>query len=258
MKVLAIIGSPRKGHTFALVQRLAELLRERGDVDVELVMLRDLDQKSCRGCYACQSRGEHRCPIDDGVDALVERMKTADGVMLASPTYTSNVSGLMKGFMDRLAWAAHRPPFLGKPAMLVTTASSFTGGALRALSWFGYTGFDVVAKVGWSVWPSPRRQWKRSAGDERKLRRAVTRLWDALHGPPAPLSLAHVLQLSVATVTPATDPEFFAADAAFHREVGARLREAPWWKCALGGFAAWLVGLAASHQLVDRPRRPGL
>jgi len=99
-------------------------------------------------------------------------MKAADGLVLASPTYTANVSGLMKTFMDRLAWTAHRPPFLGKPAMLVSPASGDTSGVLRALRWFRYPGFEIVAGLSESAWPSPRVEWLRGASDELRLRRA--------------------------------------------------------------------------------------
>lgn len=256
MKVIAIVGSPRKGHTHALVERFGALLRERGDVSLEIVLLGDLDLRPCRGCYNCQSFGERRCPLRDDLAALVARMKAADGVILASPTYTSNVSGLMKSFMDRVAWAAHRPPFLGKPAVLVATASSFTGGALRALSWFRHTGLDLVAEVGWSVWPSPRRDWVRAARDERGLRRAADRLWRAMREPRRELSLSQVVQLAVGRATPDVDPDFFVADRAYHDAVDATALPAARWKKVIGEVAYRVVGAVTRHRLGVKPSRP--
>lgn len=218
MRALAIIGSPRRGHTYELVARMGELLRQH-DVELEIVLLGDIALCPCRGCYGCQSHGELRCPLKDALLTLVDRMKAADGVILASPTYTSNVSGLMKTFMDRLAWAAHRPPFLGRPAVLMATASSFTGGAVRALSWFRYTGFDIVATVGWSVWPSPRIDWRRTQREEHQVHRAAMRFVQAMRSPRRELSLAQVVQFYVGKTTPATDPEFFIADKAYHRDL---------------------------------------
>lgn len=254
--VIALVGSPRKGHTRALVEQLGARLRALGDVRLEVVQLGDVDLRPCRGCYNCQSRGELRCPLRDDLAALVARMRAADGVILASPTYTSNVSGLMKTFMDRMAWAAHRPPFLGKPAVLVATASALTGGALRALSWFRYTGLDVVAEVGRSVWPSPRRDWVRAARDERALRRAAERLWRAMSEPRTALTLAQVIQFYVGKTTPATDPEFFVADEAYHRDIDALGLEVAPWKKALGELSFRLVAGVNARWLGVKPPRP--
>ena len=147
MQVLAIIGSPRKGHSCHLTQQIEQRLTKNADVRFEYVFLSQVNLEPCRGCYVCQSRGEQYCPIKDERGDLVQRMQQADGVIFVSPTYTGNVSSLMKNLMDRLAYTAHRPAFLGKPAMLVATASSYTRDTLKALSWFGYTGFDIVSKL---------------------------------------------------------------------------------------------------------------
>ena len=39
--------------------------------------------------------------MEDDAELLSKRMEEADGVILGSPTYASNVSGLMKDFIDR-------------------------------------------------------------------------------------------------------------------------------------------------------------
>ena len=54
MKVVVILGSPRKGHTHALVERIASELG--ADVALDVVRLGELDLRPCRGCYACQCR----------------------------------------------------------------------------------------------------------------------------------------------------------------------------------------------------------
>jgi multimeric flavodoxin WrbA len=182
-------------------------------------------------------------------------MKAADGVMLVSPVYTGNVSGLMKTFMDRLAWAAHRPIFLGKPAMLAATASMGTSDALRALSWFRYTGLEVVAQVGWPVWPSPRRAWRRSASDDKKLQRAVDRFRRAMLHPSRSLSLRQVVGFSLMKITADVEPEFFSADHDYHRDIEALGLEVRQWK-KLVGAVIYRVGLAwLRPRLGEKPRR---
>jgi len=257
-KVVAVVGSPRKGHSYELVERIGQLLCRDGDVQVEIVLLGKLNLQPCRGCYVCQSRGEQYCPLKDDLAPLVARMKEADGVLLVSPTYTGNVSALMKNLMDRMAWAAHRPPFIGKAAMLVTTASMGTRDALRALSWFAFTGFDVVAKVGWPVWPSPRRDWFRGEADEKKLQKAVDRFKRAMERPSRALSLRHVIEFYVMKTTPVSDPAFFAADEQYHRDIDALGFEVAWWKRMLGELSYRIAMGWIDHRLGAKAKRGGV
>lgn len=257
MKVVAILGSPRKGHTHALVERIASLLGAEGDTHVDFVHLGELNLKPCRGCYICQSKGEEFCPLGDDLLAVVERMRAADGVILASPTYTANVSGIMKNFMDRMAWTAHRPLFIGKPAMIVSTASGSTRGALQALGWFRYPGFDIVARVGRSVWPSPRFEWSRRAADDEGLRAAVRRFHQAMRRPRRALSLRQVIEFYVMKVTAVTDPRFFRADDVYHADIESLGFAVPTWKKRIGE-AVCRVGTAwVRRRVVARPPRKG-
>ncbi len=253
-KVLAVIGSPRRGHSFQLVRQIEALLRQNGDVEVEIVLLGELNLQPCRGCYVCQSRGEMYCPLADDLVSLVAQMKEADGVILVSPAYTANVSGLMKNLMDRMAWAAHRPLFISKPAMLVVTASMGTSETLRALSWFRFTGFDIVAKVGWPVWPSPRRDWQRGKADVRSLRKAVDRLTQVMSSPRRSLSLMQVMQFYLMKTTPATDPEFFRADDEYYRDIQTLGFKVAWWKKMLGRLSYRIMTGWLDRRLGSKPK----
>ena len=250
MQVLAIIGSPRRGHSYRLVQEIERRLSQNTDLRFEYVFLSQINLQPCRGCYVCQSRGEQYCPIKDERGNLVERMQQADGVIFVSPVYTANVSGLMKSLMDRLAYTAHRPAFLGKPAMLVATGSSFTGDTLKALGWFGYTGFQIVSKLGVPVWPSPRRNWRGGKAADRKFEKAVSRFERALARLPRSLSLAKVLNFYVMKATPATDPAFFHADADYHKSIDQLGFEVSGWKKALGRLCCWIALIWMNRRLV--------
>ncbi len=231
MKVLAIIGSPRKGHTYHIVQQIERWLAQDAEMQFEYVFLSQVNLEPCRGCYICQSKGELYCPIKDDLPALVQKMKEADGVIFASPSYTANVPALVKNLMDRMAYTAHRPAFLGKPAMLVVTASSGTADTLKALNWFRYTGFEIVTKLGIPVWPSPRVNWTGEEATNQKIEKSAARFEHALAHPSASLSLEKVLQFYLMKTTAVTNPKFFAADYEYHQELP---MPASWWKKALG------------------------
>lgn len=124
MKILAIIGSPRKGNSYKVTKRVEERMKNWGDVEFEYLFLKDAHLEQCRGCFLCLSNGEHLCPLKDNRDEIIVHMLGSDGVILVSPVYVMNVTGLMKNFIDRLAFICHRPRFFHQHAMVLST----TGG----------------------------------------------------------------------------------------------------------------------------------
>ena len=52
---------------------------------------------------------------------LFAKMQSADGLIVAIPVYVNDVSGIVKNWIDRLAFVCHRPEFAGKSAFLIST-----------------------------------------------------------------------------------------------------------------------------------------
>lgn len=98
MKIIAICGSPRKGNTYSVLNAIKENFP---DIDVKILMLKDLNFKMCKGCYSCVLRGEEKCPLKDDRDMLIKEFTEADGIIFSSPVYSHMVSALMKNFFDR-------------------------------------------------------------------------------------------------------------------------------------------------------------
>ncbi|MFC1968104.1 flavodoxin family protein [Chloroflexota bacterium] len=100
MKILAIVGSPRpEGNSSYVVDIALEEAKKQG-IEVEKVMLIEKQIGWCRGHVECGSQQNCLHDPDDAVE-VVEKLFSADGVLLASPVYMGNVSGIMKNFMDR-------------------------------------------------------------------------------------------------------------------------------------------------------------
>ena len=159
MKILALIGSYRKnGNTSQVVDLVCEGLRAEAaragvPLEIETLYLGHLNIGACRGCRACFDRGEDKCPVKDDLLSVKARMKQADGVLVASPVYVDDVSGITKTWIDRLAHVCHRPEFAGKCAYLVATVGSTPTsralGTLRlALSTWG---FHITGKAGFKT-----------------------------------------------------------------------------------------------------------
>jgi multimeric flavodoxin WrbA len=159
MRLLAIVGSPHKGNTFRLIQKIEKGIKKCGDdVEFDYLFLKDAQLETCKGCFTCVSKGEQYCPIKDDCYKIVEQMMNCDGIIFASPVYVFSVSALMKNFIDRLAYVCHRPCFLNKYAMVVTTSCG--GGIPETLSYLERVirswGFILVINWGYhSIRPSP-------------------------------------------------------------------------------------------------------
>lgn len=102
MKVIAFNGSPRKdGNTSILINKAFEPLKAAG-IETETFQLGGGNIHGCRSCYACFRSKNRRCAYDDDVfNECMARMADADGMILASPTYVTDVSPELKCLIDR-------------------------------------------------------------------------------------------------------------------------------------------------------------
>jgi multimeric flavodoxin WrbA len=159
MKVLAINGSYRKnGNTARIIEMVSNQIREitsdqQKDFEFEIVNLGQQDIGNCRGCRVCFDRGEVKCPLKDDLLAIREKMQVADGLIVASPVYVNDVSGLLKNWIDRLAFVCHRPEFAGKHAYLIATVGQGpTSHALKTMNMALSTwGFSIVGQASFKM-----------------------------------------------------------------------------------------------------------
>ena len=107
MKVVAFNGSARKnGNTTILIKKVFEEL-EKESIETELVHLAGKNNKGCIACYKCFKNKDFRCSVkDDSINECIEKMIEADGIILASPTYFTNVSTGMKALIERAGLVA--------------------------------------------------------------------------------------------------------------------------------------------------------
>ena len=102
MKVLGINGSPREGGNTEILIRTVFGELETAGVETELVRIGGKPLRGCVGCRRCFENRDRRCVLpDDGVNGLVEKLAEADGVVLGSPVYYTDVTAEMKAFLDR-------------------------------------------------------------------------------------------------------------------------------------------------------------
>ena len=101
MKVVAFNGSPRKdGNTVLMIKTVIGELEKEG-IETELVQLAGKKLHGCIACYKCFENKDRRCAVKDDMNACIEKMDGADGIILGSPTYFANVSTEIKALIDR-------------------------------------------------------------------------------------------------------------------------------------------------------------
>ena len=124
MKIIAINGSPHKGNTTDKITDIEQKLKNYNDVDFEIINLKDMDLKQCRGCFTCFIKGDEFCTLKDDKDKIFKKIDEADGVIFATSVYSMHVSYLMKLLIDRFSCTFHRPRYFGKYAISVAVAGN--------------------------------------------------------------------------------------------------------------------------------------
>lgn len=131
--ILGINGSPRKtGRTVKLIQMILSSAKKVSG-EVKLVHLVDYGIKPCLGCYSIEPKKcVYPCRIKDGMQKLYPLLEKADAVVLGSPVYWFNMSGLMKNFIDRLCCVENNG-FLYQGKVAALAVSREDGGEMMAL-----------------------------------------------------------------------------------------------------------------------------
>ena len=122
MKVLGVVGSPRKGgNTDILVDEVLRGARETGGV-VEKIFLNDLEIKPCQAECSDYCKKTGNCRINDDMSPLYSKLFQSDIIVLGTPVYWYGPSAQLKSFMDRWYVFSH-PKYVrkmkGKKVVLV-------------------------------------------------------------------------------------------------------------------------------------------
>ncbi|MCJ7559870.1 flavodoxin family protein, partial [Candidatus Bathyarchaeota archaeon] len=107
MKVIAFNGSARKdGNTAILIRRVLQVL-ETESIETELIQLAGEQIRGCNACRTCYKTKNKRCASeDDNVNAYIQKMLEADGIILGSPVYFSMMTPELKALIDRAFYVA--------------------------------------------------------------------------------------------------------------------------------------------------------
>jgi len=115
MKILAIIGSYRKGKTIdTLVDKAIEgATVNKQNVTADKIYLIDKKIAYCKNCMTCRNDDPEKevakCVIADDLQAIYPAILEADGFIFGSPVNCGTVTAVMKTFLERTVWVFGRP-----------------------------------------------------------------------------------------------------------------------------------------------------
>ncbi len=138
MKVLALLGSPRKNGNTARVLSWVEDKLKRDGHQVERLDVAALGLEGCAGCHLCQKSApdELVCSRRDSGLEVFRKMIAADAIIYASPLYWFDFTAQIKSLIDRHLClirggadnpATHYSQLEGKRLALLVTAYDQAG-----------------------------------------------------------------------------------------------------------------------------------
>jgi multimeric flavodoxin WrbA len=151
MKVLLINGSPHKdGCTFTALSEIAGELEKQG-IETEIFQIGKLPLRGCVVCGQCDEISGHCSYKNDVVNACIDLMRAADGIIVGSPVYFASPNGALLALLDR-AFYAGGDAFAYKPAAAIVSCRR--GGSATAFDvlnkYFTINNMPVVSSQYWN------------------------------------------------------------------------------------------------------------
>lgn len=115
MKLLAIVGSPRKGKaTDKLIDKAIEGVKSKNpDCDVKKINLADYNIQHCRDCLVCRETKTDepyaKCVIKDDMVQIYEELVETDALILGTPVHFAYATAHMMVFLERICWTFAKP-----------------------------------------------------------------------------------------------------------------------------------------------------
>jgi len=156
MKVVAFNGSGRKdGNTAILLNTVLDELSQEG-IETEFIQLAGKNLQGCIACYKCFKNKDKKCSVDtDNLNEYLDKMIKADGILLGSPVYFTDVTPGIKALIDRSGLVSTANGGLFKRKVGAAVAAVRRAGAIRTLDTlnhlFLYNQMVIPGSTYWNV-----------------------------------------------------------------------------------------------------------
>lgn len=192
MKILILNASPRANGNISQMLDVMRVEAESLGAETETVDVNRLNVKPCVACMKC--RTDHRCALPDDSQAVLQKIRSCDAIIIGAPCYWGNMPGTLKLLFDRIVYGMMGetakgfpiPLHKGKRCILVSTSTTpwpfniimhQSRGAIRAMKEIcHYSGFKIVATIEKG---GTRRNIAITEKEKRKCIKAVRKLKNA-------------------------------------------------------------------------------
>jgi len=100
MKIVCLLASPRpRGNSAAIAGRFCDRAEKNGAA-IQRFSLNKLTYRGCQACMTCKTKLD-RCVLKDDLAEVLDAIRDADVLVMATPVYFGEVSSQLKGFIDR-------------------------------------------------------------------------------------------------------------------------------------------------------------
>jgi NAD(P)H-dependent FMN reductase len=132
VKVLAVVGSPRKGGlSSGLSDRALEGAEEAG-AQTEKIFLSDFEMEACQDCVELACYDDQHCSFPDEYEEVSERMDAADALVIATPVYWGDVSNAVHWLLAK-KMRMRTDTTNGQPVLPIAVAGGTGNGLLEAM-----------------------------------------------------------------------------------------------------------------------------
>jgi multimeric flavodoxin WrbA len=138
--IVVVMGSPRKkGNSVILSEKAIAGARDAG-AKVDSYVIHEMDARPCSACEGCRQKVSAPCVLKDDLTKVLEKVREADALIIASPIYWFNLSAQTKLFIDR--WYSYggddsdNYALMGKELAIILTYAEpdpLASGAINAL-----------------------------------------------------------------------------------------------------------------------------
>ena len=97
--------------------------------------MQEIPIAGCIACYKCFKNKNRRCSVDkDMLNDIIEKMLQADGIIIGSPTYFSDVTSGTRAFIERCGFVARANDYMFKYKVGAGVVAVRRAGAIPAFN----------------------------------------------------------------------------------------------------------------------------
>ena len=103
-KIIAINASPRRGwNTDTIISEASKGAESTGATIEKYDLFRQEKYTGCISCFGCKTeKNKGRCICRDGLTPVLDSIRSADGLIIGSPNYLSEMTASFRALYERL------------------------------------------------------------------------------------------------------------------------------------------------------------